>query len=93
MTELNPLTVAMQMDPMEGIRIAGDSTFHIMLAAQARGHKLYHYLAPDLTYRDGRVLAKARPVKVQKVEGDHYALGEPEMLDLGRALASTRPSR
>ena len=84
MTELNPLTVAVQMDPMEGINIAGDSTFHIMLAAQARGHRLYHYLAPDLTYRDGRVLAKARPVKVQKVEGDHFAFGEPEMLDLGR---------
>lgn len=84
MTELNPLTVAVQMDPMEGIKIGGDSTFHIMLAAQARGHKLYHYLAPDLTYRDGRVLAKARPVKVQKVAGDHYAFGEPEMIDLGR---------
>ena len=84
MTELNPLTVAVQMDPMEGINIAGDSTFHIMLAAQARGHRLYHYLAPDLTYRDGRVLAKARPVKVQKVQGDHFAFGEPEMLDLGR---------
>ena len=84
MTELNPLTVAVQMDPMEGIKIGGDSTFHIMLAAQARGHKLYHYLAPDLTYRDGRVLAKARPVKVQQVAGDHYAFGEPEMIDLGR---------
>ncbi|MGE1070954.1 hypothetical protein, partial [Pantoea agglomerans] len=71
MTELNPLTVAVQMDPMEGIKIAGDSTFHIMLAGQARGHRLYHYLATDLTYRDGRVLAKARPVKVQKVEGDY----------------------
>ena len=66
MTEFNPLTVAVQMDPMEGINIAGDSTFHIMLAGQARGHKLYHYLAPDLSYRDGRVLAQARPVKVQK---------------------------
>lgn len=84
MTELNPLTVAMQMDPMEGIKIGGDSTFHIMLAAQARGHRLYHYLAPDLTFRDGRVLAKARPVKVQKVQGDHFAFGEPELLDLGR---------
>ena len=84
MTELNPLTVAVQMDPMEGINIAGDSTFHIMLGAQARGHRLYHYLAPDLTYRDGRVLAKARPVKVQKVQGDHFAFGEPELLDLGR---------
>ncbi|MEC7931766.1 MAG: glutathione synthase, partial [Pseudomonadota bacterium] len=38
MTEFNPLTVAVQMDPMEGINIAGDSTFHIMLAGQARGH-------------------------------------------------------
>jgi len=84
MTELNPLTVAMQMDPMEGIKIGGDSTFHIMLAAQARGHRLYHYLAPDLTFRDGRVLAQARPVKVQKVQGDHFAFGEPELLDLGR---------
>ena len=84
MTDLNPLTVAVQMDPMEGINIKGDSTFHIMLAGQARGHRLYHYLAPDLTYRDGRVRAKARPVRVQKVEGDHFAFGEPELLDLGR---------
>ncbi|MBB3982504.1 glutathione synthase [Sphingobium fontiphilum] len=84
MTALNPLTVAVQMDPMDGINIAGDSTFHIMLAAAARGHILYHFLAPDLTYRDGRVLAKAHPVRVQKVAGDHYVFGEPEMLDLGR---------
>ncbi|WP_313803374.1 glutathione synthase [Sphingobium sp.] len=84
MTQLNPLTVAVQMDPMEGIKIGGDSTFHIMLAARARGHSLYHFLATDLTYRDGRVLARARPVKVQKVEGDHYVFGAPEMLDLGR---------
>ena len=30
------------------------------------------------------MLAKARPVRVQKVQGDHFALGEWEMLDLGR---------
>ncbi|WP_257538833.1 glutathione synthase [Sphingobium sp. CFD-1] len=84
MTQLNPLTIAVQMDPMEGINIAGDSTFHIMLAARERGHRLYHYLAPDLTYREGRVLAKARSVRVQKVAGDHFIFGEPEVLDLGR---------
>jgi len=84
MTQLNPLTVAVQMDPMEGINIAGDSTFHIMLAARERGHRLYHYLAPDLTYREGRVLAKARSVRVQKVAGDHFIFGEWEVLDLGR---------
>jgi glutathione synthase len=77
------LTVAVQMDPMEGLNIAGDSTFALMLSAQARGHKLYHYAAGDLSYRDGRVYAPARPVTVQRVAGDHFRFGEPEMLDLG----------
>ena len=35
-----PLRVAIQMDPLEGINIAGDSTFALMLGAQARGHRL-----------------------------------------------------
>ena len=78
------LNVAVQMDPMEGIKIGGDSTFHVMLAGQARGHKLYHYLAPDLSYRDGRVTALARPVEVRKVQGDHFSFGDPVRLDLGR---------
>lgn len=84
MTRSISLTVAVQMDPMETINIGGDSTFHIMLAAQARGHRLYHYRAPDLTYREGRVMARARPVSVRKVEGDHFTFGEWEVLDLGR---------
>jgi glutathione synthase len=78
------LRVAVQMDPMEGIAIAGDSTFAIMLGAQARGHRLYHYAAAALSYADGRLWAKARPVTVQRVEGSHFAFGEPELLDLGR---------
>ena len=78
------LTVAVQMDPMETIKIGGDSTFHLMLAAQKRGHRLLHYLAPDLTYRDGRVVAQARPVEVRKVEGDHFTYGDPVRIDLGR---------
>lgn len=81
-----PLNVAVQMDPMESIKIAGDSTFHIMLAAQARGHKLFHYLAPDLSMREGRVIAHTRPVEVRKVEGDHFIVGDPVRLDLGRDI-------
>ncbi|MBA2936061.1 glutathione synthase [Sphingomonas sp. CGMCC 1.13654] len=77
------LTVAVQMDPMEGINIAGDSTFALMLSAQARGHSLYHYAAGDLSYRDGRVYAPARPVTVQRVAGDHFKFGETKLLDLG----------
>jgi glutathione synthase len=78
-----PLTVAVQMDPIESINIAGDSTFALMLSAQARGHRLYYYAAEDLNYADGRVWAKAHPVTVQRVVGDHFKSGEPVDLDLG----------
>ena len=79
-----PLRVAFQMDPLEGINIAGDSTFALMLGAEARGHKLYHYLADALTYQDGRVYAGAHEVSVQAVSGDHFRLGDFTILDLGR---------
>lgn len=78
------IKAAVQMDPMEGIRIGGDSTFALMLSAQERGYTLYHYEAPDLTLRDGRLIAQARGVTVQKVEGDHFRFGDPVTLDLGR---------
>jgi glutathione synthase len=79
-----PLRVAVQMDPLEKINISGDSTFAIMLSAQARGHKLYHYLAEDLTYQDSRLYAGAHAVSVQPVAGDHFRLGEFAILDLGK---------
>ena len=78
------LTVAVQMDPLEKINISGDSTFAIMLGAQARGHRMYHYLAEDLTYQESRLYAGAHEVRVQPVPGDHFRLGEFRILDLGR---------
>ncbi len=77
------LRVAVQMDPMETINIAGDSTFALMLSAQARGHTLFHYAAGDLSYRDGRVYAPVRPVTVQRVAGGHFQFGDVETFDLG----------
>src|SRR3990170_6927837 len=78
------LRVAVQMDPLESIGIAGDSTFALMLSAQARGHKLFHYLADALTYQDGRLYAGAHEVSVQAVTGDHFNLGPFAILDLGK---------
>jgi glutathione synthase len=78
------LTVAVQMDPLDSINIAGDSTFALMLSAQARGHRLFHYTAEDLNYSDGRVWTKAHPVTVQRVVGNHFTFGEPVSLDLGK---------
>jgi glutathione synthase len=78
-----PLTVAVQMDPLDQINIAGDSTFALMLAAQARGHRLFHYTADALNYADGRVWTRAHPVTVQRVEGDPFRMGDAVSLDLG----------
>jgi glutathione synthase len=76
------LRVAIQMDPLERINVAGDSTFAIMIEAQRRGHRLFHYLAPDLAYRDGRVTARARAAEVRKAAGDHHSYGDWQVLDL-----------
>ncbi|GAA4026683.1 glutathione synthase [Sphingomonas rosea] len=76
------LAVAVQMDPLEQINIAGDSTFALMLEAQARGHRLFHYAADQLTYEDGRLRALAREIRVQRVEGDHYSAQDPAPIDL-----------
>jgi glutathione synthase len=78
------LRVAVQMDPLEGINIEGDSTFAIVLGAQRRGHSLWYYRAEDLSYAEGRLWTMAQPVTVQPVPGDHYALGDHVLLDLGR---------
>ncbi len=77
------LTVAVQMDPLDSINIAGDSSFALMLSAQARGHRLFHYAPEDLNYSNGRVWTKAHPVTVQRVDGDHFTFGDPVQLDLG----------
>ncbi|HZC38850.1 MAG TPA: glutathione synthase, partial [Sphingomicrobium sp.] len=78
-----PLRVAVQMDPLERINIAGDSTFAIMLKAQELGHTLYHYAVEDLSWTVGRLWTMGYPVTVQRVAGDHYRFGDPQILDLG----------
>ena len=78
------LTVAVQMDPLEKINISGDSTFALMLKAQERGHRLYHYLADALTWQDGRLYAGAHRVSVKPDAGDHFRLGDFTVLDLGK---------
>ncbi len=80
------LRIAFQMDPLEGLNIHGDSTFALMLAAQSRGYSCFHYRAPDLTWEGGRLSAMASPVTVRREPGNHFDLGEPRNLDLGRGV-------
>ncbi|NLH80225.1 MAG: glutathione synthase [Phyllobacteriaceae bacterium] len=78
------LDVAVQMDHIASIRIAGDSTFALLLEAQARGHRLWHYTPDRLALRDGRVFAGVERLEVRDVPGDHHSLGAVERVDLAR---------
>ena len=81
------LRVAVQMDPMEGINIKGDSSFALMLSAQARGHAIWHYDVRSLSWEAGKLTALARPVHdLQRVAGEHFRFGEPKRIDLGAEI-------
>lgn len=71
------LTVAVQMDHVAGINIAGDSTFALMLEGQRRGHRLLHYTPDRLALEDGHVSADMEPVEVRDEPGNHFDLGDP----------------
>ncbi len=79
------LTVAIQMDPIERIDIAADSTFALALEAQRRGYALCYYGPRDLTLRNSEVVARVRPLQVRDVRGDHYTLGAPSLYRLADA--------
>ncbi|WP_224813776.1 glutathione synthase [Hasllibacter sp. MH4015] len=76
------MLVAFQMDPIEDVDIDADSSFRLAEEAQARGHDLLVYTPSDLAYREDRVIARARPVKVQRERGNHVIAGAPKMVDL-----------
>jgi len=77
-----PFRVAVQMDPIERINIRGDSTFALLLEAQARGHNLAYYTPDRLALRGNDVFAAARPLTVRDTEGAYFTLGEEKRLEL-----------
>jgi len=76
------LAVAIQMDPIESVNIDADSSFVLGLEAERRGHALFHYQPRDLFFREGRVFAKVRPMRLRREPGNHAMMGTPEVLDL-----------
>jgi glutathione synthase len=76
------MKVAFQMDPIGSVNIEADSTFRLAEEAQARGHELWHYTPDCLSFREGRVVARAQPLTVRRVQGDHAQLGDSVDLDL-----------
>src|SRR5690242_1850414 len=77
------LKVAVQMDPIQSINIKGDSTFAMMLEAQARGHELFYYQTKTLALGGGSLFATGNDVTVRDEVGNHVSAAEERRTDLG----------
>lgn len=75
------LNIAVQMDPIERIKIAGDSTFALLLEAQQRGHKLSYYPPDRMALTGNRVYVGAQSLTVKDVQGEHAVLGEQKRVE------------
>lgn len=78
-----PLKVAIQMDPIASIDVAGDTTFGLALEAQKRGYELYYYQPEELTLiAPNEVMAPLRRLDVRDTREDFFDLGKPVDTDL-----------
>ncbi len=79
-----PLRVACQMDPIDRIDIRGDSTFALLLEAQARGHELFYYLPQALTLDGATLTAEGESLRVTDRIGAHFSVSNRRVEDLSR---------
>jgi glutathione synthase len=77
------LKMAFVMDPIGSINIEKDTTFVLMLEAEARGHEVWYLELKDLFVRKGRPFGNAARVSLRRERGNHYTLGETETAELG----------
>lgn len=76
------LKVAVQMDHISSINIAGDSAFALMLEAQKRGHTLYHYTPDRLAMIGDDVFCALEPVRVRDEKDNHFNLGTRQRFNM-----------
>ena len=76
--KVNPsdIELGIVMDPIAAINIQKDSSFAMLLEAQARGWKLWYMELSDLYLRDGRTFARMRPLVVKKDQQDWFRFGK-----------------
>ena len=70
------------MDPIQRITIKKDSSFAMLLAAQARGMTLFYMEAADLFLLDGKAYAKVKKLSVNDDEGQWFQFHSEEKIEL-----------
>lgn len=67
------------MDPIAGIKIGKDTSFAMLLEAQARGWEIFYMELNDLYLRDGKTFARMRRLEVVRDESRWFGfLGEED---------------
>jgi glutathione synthase len=82
MLPLASMRLVFVMDPVSTVIVDEDTSFALMLEAQARGHHVDHCLPRDVGLRGRQVVARVRRATMQRVAGNPITLGEPEDIDL-----------
>ncbi|WP_417659804.1 glutathione synthase [Pseudidiomarina sp.] len=77
------MKLAMIMDPIESVKTYKDTSFRLLLEAQARNYELYYLTMDDLSIAASEPMGRARSVKVVDQPTDFYTLGEPTEMNLG----------
>lgn len=75
------------MDPVSTVIVDEDTSFALMLEAQARGHRVDHCLPSDVGLRGRRVVARVRQATMQLDEAEPILLGDAEDIDLAEVDA------
>ncbi|RKZ83532.1 MAG: glutathione synthase [Candidatus Parabeggiatoa sp. nov. 1] len=72
------------MDPIDKIKVSKDSSFAMLLAAQARGWTLWYMELNDLLLRDGEAYGEMRPLQVRDDPNNWFTLGPSQNAPLSR---------
>ena len=80
------LQVAFQMDPITDVDLAADTTFRLAEEAQNRGHRIFYYNPENLTYDNGRIIARGNEIKINRKVEPAVKLGSDIILDLEKDI-------
>lgn len=75
------LKMAFIMDPVETINTEKDTTFVLMLEAQARGHEVWYLELKDMFVKETQACANATPISLERSE-EFYKLGKTQTMKL-----------
>lgn len=75
------LKMAFIMDPVESINTEKDTTFVLMLEAQARGHEVWYLELRDLFVKENKAFGNATSITVERSES-FYKLGKTDTCEL-----------